>query len=68
MYDEDFVIAQIDATVKTINAIRQRGRPRKIPKLESQDDSKPSDSDTHIIRSSLNFVNQFFHKIFRSSI
>ena len=33
MYDEDFVIAQIDAIVKTINAIRQRGRPRKFPIL-----------------------------------
>ena len=42
MYDEDFVIAQIDAIVKTINAIRQRGRPQKFPNLELQDDSKPS--------------------------
>ena len=38
MYDEDFVIAQIEAIVKTINAIRQRGRPRKFPNLEPQDD------------------------------
>ena len=28
-YDEDFVIAQIDAIKQTIYAIRQRGRPRK---------------------------------------
>ena len=41
MYDEDFVIAQIDAIVKTINAIRQRGRPRQFPHVESQDDYKP---------------------------
>ena len=40
MYDEDFVIAQIDAKFKTINEIRQRGRPPKLPKLEQQYDSK----------------------------
>ena len=50
MYDEDFVIAQIDAIVKTINAIRQRSRPRKFPILESQDDSKTSNTTTVIIR------------------
>ena len=33
-YDEDFVIAQIDAIIQTINAIKQRGRPRKLDKLE----------------------------------
>ena len=50
MYDEDFVIAQIDAIVKTINAIRQRGRPRKFPILESHDDSKTSNTTTVIKR------------------
>ena len=39
-YDEDFVIAQIDAIIQTINAIKQRGRPRKLDNLESLDDSK----------------------------
>ena len=39
-YDEDFVFAQIDAIKETINAIKQRGRPRKLDKLESSDDSK----------------------------
>ena len=39
-YDEDFVIAQIDAIKQTIYAIRQRGRPRKTDKLESSNDSK----------------------------
>ena len=46
MYDEDFVIAQIDAIDKTINVIRQRDRPRKFPKLESHDDSKTSNTTT----------------------
>ena len=50
MYDEDFVIAQINAIVKTINAIRQRGRPRKFPILESHDDSKTSNTTTAIKR------------------
>ena len=50
MYDEDFVIAQIDTIVKTINAIRQRGRPRKFPILESHDDSKTSNTTTAIKR------------------
>ena len=50
MYDEDFVIAQIDAIVKTIIAIRQRGRPRKFPILESHDDSKTSNTTTVIKR------------------
>ena len=49
LYDEDFVLAQIEAIVKTINAIRQRGRPQKGPNLETQDDSKPS-NQTSIIR------------------
>ena len=40
MYDEDFVIAQIDSIVKTIIAIRQRGRPQNFPILESHDNSK----------------------------
>ena len=48
MYDEDFVIAQIDAIVKAINAIRQRGRPRKFPTLESHDGSKTSNITTVI--------------------
>ena len=39
-YDEDFVIAPIDAIIQTINAIKQRGRPRKLDNLESLDDSK----------------------------
>ena len=39
-YDEDFVIAQIDAIKQTIYAIRQRGRPRKTDKLESSNDSE----------------------------
>ena len=39
-YDEDCVIAQIDAIIQTINAIKQRGRPRKLGNLESLDDSK----------------------------
>ena len=39
-YDEDFVIGQIDAIIQTINAIKQRGRPRKLDNLESLDDSK----------------------------
>ena len=50
MYDEDFVIARIDAIVKTINAIRQRGRPRQSPLLESHDDSKISNTTTVIKR------------------
>ena len=39
-YDEDFVIAQKYAIIQTINAIKQRGRPRKLDKLGSPDDSK----------------------------
>ena len=39
-YDEDFVIAQIEAIKQTIYAIKQRGRPRKPDKLESSNDSK----------------------------
>ena len=39
-YDEDFVTEQMDAIIQTINAIKQRGRPRKLDKLESSDDSK----------------------------
>ena len=39
-YDEEFVIAQTDAIIQNINAIKQRGRPRKLDKLESLDDSK----------------------------
>ena len=39
-YDEDFVIVQIDATIQTIDAIRQRGRQRKLDNLESLDNSK----------------------------
>ena len=49
MYAEDFVKVQIDAVVKTINAIRQSGRPQKFPNLESQDDSKPSNKTLIII-------------------
>ena len=45
-----FVIAQIDAIVKTINSIRQRCRPRKFPILESHDDSKTSNTTTVIKR------------------
>ena len=50
MYDEDFVIAQIDAINKTINAIKQRGSPRKFPNLESQDDYKPPNKTSIIKR------------------
>ena len=50
MYDEDFVIAEIDAIVKTINAFRQRGRPRKFPILESHDNSKTSNTTTVVKR------------------
>ena len=50
MYEEDFVIAQIDAIVKTIIVIRQRGRPRKYPNLELQDNSKPSNKTSIIKR------------------
>ena len=39
-YDEDFVITQIDANIQTINAVKQRGKPRKLDKLELSDDSK----------------------------
>ena len=39
-YDEDCVIAQIYAIIRTINAIKQRGRPRKLDKLELSADSK----------------------------
>ena len=46
MYDEDFVIAQIDAKVKLVNVIRQRGRPRKFPTLELHDNSKTSNTTT----------------------
>ena len=47
-HDEDFVIAQIDASVKTINAIKQRGRPQKSPKLESYDNSTTSNTKLEI--------------------
>ena len=50
MYDKDFVIAQIDAIVKTTNVIRQRGRPRKFPTLESHNNSKTSNTTTVIKR------------------
>ena len=49
IYYEDFVIAQIDAIIKTINVIRQRGRPRGFPTLESYD-SKTSNTTTVIKR------------------
>ena len=49
-YDEDFVIAQIDAIKQTIYAIRQRGRPRKTDKLESFNDSKAPSTKPKIKR------------------
>ena len=30
MYDEDFVIAQTDVIIQSINAIKQRGSPREL--------------------------------------
>ena len=50
MYNEEFVIAQIGNIVKTINVIRQRGRPRKFLTLESHDDSNTSHTTTVIKR------------------
>ena len=49
-YDEDFVIAQIDAIIQTINAIKQRGKTTKTRNLESLDDSKALTKNPEIKR------------------
>ena len=40
MYDEDFVIAQIDIIIQNINGIKQRGRPGKAGKMEPPNNSE----------------------------
>ena len=50
IYDEDCKIAQVDAIIKTINVIRQRGKSRNLPILVSYDDSKTSNTPTVIKR------------------